>query len=57
MFNFSSTLVQGECEDSSYGEKFVYDALKDELVIGEIYVRVYNEQPTFELEVCPSVSE
>ena len=24
--------------------------LKDELVIGEVYVRVYNEQPTFVLE-------
>ena len=28
----------------------MYSSLKDELVIGEIYVRVYNEQPTFVLE-------
>ena len=35
----------------SFGEEFTYDVLKDELVIGEVYVRVYNEQPTFVLEV------
>ena len=35
----------------SFGEQFMYDVLKDELVIGEVYVRVYNEQPTFVLEV------
>ena len=34
----------------SFGEDFNYDVLKDELVIGEIYVRVYNEQPTYVLE-------
>lgn len=44
--------MQGETEDSTYGESFKYDALKDELVVGEIYVRVFNEQPTFVLEVC-----
>lgn len=43
--------MQGECDDTSYGADFVYDALKDELVVGEIYVRVFNEQPTFVLEV------
>ena len=25
--------------------------LRDELVVGEVYIRVYNEQPTFVLEV------
>lgn len=45
------SVVQGETEDSTYGESFKYDALKDELVVGEIYVRVFNEQPTFVLEV------
>lgn len=34
----------------SFGENFKYSVLKDELVIGEVYVRVYNEQPTFVLE-------
>ena len=43
-------LDQGESEDSSYGLDFVYDVLKEELVIGEVYVRVYNDQPTFVLE-------
>ena len=36
----------------SFGEGFVFDVLKDELMIGEVYVRVFNEQPTFVLEVC-----
>ena len=40
---------QGEC-DMSFGEDFSYDVLKDELMIGDVYVRVYNEQPTFLLE-------
>ncbi len=35
----------------TFGADFKYDTLKDELVIGEIYVRVYNEQPTYVLEV------
>ena len=34
----------------SFGEEFKYSVLKDELVIGEVYIRVYNEQPTFVLE-------
>ena len=42
--------VQGEC-DSAYGKDFQFSALETELVVGEIYVRVYNEQPTFVLEV------
>ena len=43
--------LQGESEDMTFGQNFVYSTLKDELVIGEVYVRVYNEQPTFVLEV------
>lgn len=42
--------AQGEC-DSAYGKDFLFTALEAELVVGEIYVRVYNEQPTFVLEV------
>ena len=42
--------MQGEC-DTSFGEDFRYSVLSEELVVGEIYVRVYNEQPTFVLEV------
>ena len=48
--------MQGETEDSTYGESFTYDALKDELVVGEIYVRVFNEQPTFVLEVYACIN-
>ena len=46
----SLPIPQGEC-DSTYGKDFQYSALQSELVVGEIYVRVYNEQPTFVLEV------
>ena len=42
--------LQGEC-DSAYGKDFQFTALETELVVGEVYVRVYNEQPTFVLEV------
>lgn len=35
----------------SFGEQFRYATLRDEVVIGEVYVRVYNQQPTFVLEV------
>ena len=35
----------------TFGADFTYDTLKDELVVGEIYVRVYNEQPTYVLDV------
>lgn len=35
----------------TFGEGFKYSTLCDELVVGEIYVRVYNLQPTFVLEV------
>lgn len=35
----------------TFGESFEYATLRDELVIGEVYVRVYNEQNTFTLEV------
>jgi DnaJ family protein C protein 13 len=44
-----SIIRTGEC-DTTYGAEFKYDILKDELVIGEVYIRVYNEQPTFVLE-------
>ena len=32
---------------------FAYSAHKGELVIGEIFVKIYNEQPTFSIEVSP----
>lgn len=42
--------MQGE-NDKSYGTDFVFDDHSKELIVGEIFVRVYNEQPTFPLEV------
>lgn len=39
----------GEC-DPDFGGMFVFDIHAKELIVGEIFVRVYNEQPTFPLE-------
>ncbi|XP_030062368.1 dnaJ homolog subfamily C member 13 isoform X1 [Microcaecilia unicolor] len=40
---------RGDC-DKSYGSEFVFGDHAKELIVGEIFVRVYNEQPTFQLE-------
>ena len=42
--------TQGEC-DHAFGAEFAYSIYDKELIVGEIFVRVYNEQPTFPLEV------
>ncbi|XP_067952104.1 dnaJ homolog subfamily C member 13-like [Watersipora subatra] len=39
----------GEC-DQDFGASFVSTVHAKELIVGEIYVRVYNEQPTFVIE-------
>ncbi|RWS30301.1 dnaJ subfamily C member 13-like isoform X2 [Leptotrombidium deliense] len=39
----------GECPDESYGANFMFSSHRDELIVGEIFVRVYNEQPNFPL--------
>jgi DnaJ family protein C protein 13 len=44
-----SKIRTGEC-DPELGAGFEYTVHKDELVIGDIFVRVYNEQPSFVLE-------
>lgn len=44
-----SVLKTGEC-DQDYGANFVYEIHAKELIVGEIFVRIYNEQPTFPLE-------
>eukprot|EP00794_Sanderia_malayensis_P017835 gene17835-19618_t len=36
--------------DHSFGSDFMFSAHSKELVVGEIFVRIYNEQPTFPLE-------
>lgn len=42
-------IKRGEC-DKSYGAEFVFGEHAKELIVGEIFVRVYNEQPAFPLE-------
>ena len=41
---------QGEC-DSSFGARFTYSIFSEEVIVGEIFVRIYNDQPLFPLEV------
>ncbi|KAH0503542.1 DnaJ-like protein subfamily C member 13 [Microtus ochrogaster] len=43
-------IKKGDC-DKTYGAEFVYSDHAKELIVGEIFVRVYNEVPTFQLEV------
>lgn len=45
-----SMIKKGEC-DKTYGSEFVYSDHAKELIVGEIFVRVYNAVPTFQLEV------
>ena len=45
---------QGE-NDKSFGAEFVFNDHSKELIVGEIFVRVYNEQPTFPLEVSTRI--
>jgi len=40
----------GECPDESYGASFTFSSHKDELIVGDIFVRIYNLQPSFPLE-------
>ncbi|XP_018613426.2 dnaJ homolog subfamily C member 13-like isoform X1 [Scleropages formosus] len=42
-------IKRGEC-DKHFGSDFVFSDHSKELIIGEIFVRVYNEQPAYPLE-------
>ncbi|KAG8009572.1 DnaJ-like protein subfamily C member 13, partial [Nibea albiflora] len=42
-------IKRGE-NDESFGAEFLFTDHSKELIVGEIFVRVYNEQPTFPLE-------
>uniref|UniRef100_A0A9J8CAV8 J domain-containing protein n=1 Tax=Cyprinus carpio carpio TaxID=630221 RepID=A0A9J8CAV8_CYPCA len=44
-----SSIKRGEC-DKSFGSEFLFSEHGKELIVGEIFVRVYNEQPVFPLE-------
>lgn len=39
----------GDC-DPSFGARFAYSIFSEELIVGEIFVRIYNDQPLFPLE-------
>lgn len=41
---------KGDC-DTSFGARFTFSVFSEELIVGEIFVRIYNEQPLFPLEV------
>jgi len=47
--------VKGEC-DPALGAEFMFSVRSKELIIGDVYVRIYNEQPTFPLEVSQNVA-
>ena len=41
--------IQGEC-DPDFGSQFQFTIHSKELIVGDVFVRIYNEQPTFPLE-------
>ncbi|KAL8616890.1 hypothetical protein ACOMHN_041809 [Nucella lapillus] len=47
--NQQKMIRNGEC-DPSFGADFKFDVHAKELIVGEIFVRIYNEQPSFPLE-------
>lgn len=46
---------QGEC-DPAVASEFTFSIHSKELIIGEVFVRIYNEQPAFPLEVVALIS-
>ena len=50
LLNCFCLYFQGEC-DTSFGARFTFSVFSEELIVGEIFVRIYNEQPLFQLEV------
>jgi hypothetical protein len=46
-----------DSNDPSCGIEFVYSAHRKELVVGEIFVRIYNQQPTYAIEVSVYVDK
>ena len=42
--------IKGTLKDQTFGATFVYSDLKEELLVADVYVRVYNLQPQFVLE-------
>lgn len=54
LIDFLETQRQTRPEDGAelaYGSDFLFTAHSGELRIGGIFIRIYNEQPTFQIEV------
>ncbi|XP_076446613.1 dnaJ homolog subfamily C member 13-like isoform X1 [Babylonia areolata] len=47
--NQQKMIRSGDC-DPHFGADFEFEVHSKELIVGEIFVRIYNEQPTFPLE-------
>ncbi len=45
-----SSVRRGTC-DPAFGSNFKFSAHKDELIVGDIFVRIFNLQPMFQLTV------
>ena len=54
LLDFLSTNQQAHVHtgqsDPEYGATFEFDAHKDELVIGGVFIRIYNEQSSFPIQ-------
>lgn len=46
----TSSIRRGTC-DPTFGASFKFSSHENELVVGDIFVRIYNEQPMFQLKV------
>lgn len=44
------TIRSGDCPDTTFGAGFLFSSHEKELVVGEIFVRVFNDQPMFPLD-------
>lgn len=43
-------IQSGECPDESYGANFEISSHKDELIVGNVFIRIFNEQPSYPLK-------
>ena len=46
----TSSVRTGTC-DPAFGSNFKFTAHEDELIVGDVFVRIYNQQPMFQLKV------
>lgn len=43
-------IQSGECPDESYGTDFEFSSFKNELMVGNVFIRIYNSQPSYPLK-------